>query len=324
LLDSLLQEGNRKFSMPDKTIQKVIENALVSEGRGAKVRRSIGVEGELRNLDPFLMLDEFLGQSTGESGFPDHPHRGFETVSYILKGEFYHEDCTGHHGQLKGGDVQWITTGRGIVHSELPGIGLTRGIMLWNNLPKAMKFMEPETQDLFAPNLPTAEQDGVKVKIIAGETMGVKSPAKTKNPTIYFDFKLEPGKSWRQPMPDGWTTLSYVLDGSCAYGEDGEAVDAHHTIIFNKEGDSVLMKNTGSEPNNVLLIAGRPIGEPIARRRFFVMNEEEELDQAFADYESSTNGFEKGKGWKSVQGTKLLEELAKKKAEEDGGLHKNC
>ena len=305
--------------MTMKRVSKIVLSKWQSEGRGARVRRSIG-RPELRNLDPFLLLDEFEGSGAEGAGFPDHPHRGFETVSYLLEGEFTHEDFAGNKGVLKPGDLQWMTAGRGIVHSEMPGWERTRGLQLWVNLASEYKMVEPQYQELSADQIPVAAKDGVSVKVIAGTSLGVSSQVRTRTPTYYLDITLAPGASHRQEVPDGWTTFVYILEGKLKFGD--KAVDAHNTVLFSHDGDDVEILNEADIQGHCVLIAGRPIGksknhrntnqyvtltftgEPIAQHGPFVMNTQEEILQAFQDFQQGKNGFEKARKWKSVEGNK--------------------
>ncbi|XP_066510489.1 pirin-like isoform X2 [Hoplias malabaricus] len=183
-----------------------------SEGVGARVRRSIGGR-RLKNLDPFLLLDEF--RVSKPAGFPDHPHRGFETVTYLLSGVSAHEDFCGHYGKLEAGDLQWMTAGRGVVHAEMPmSDEPIHGLQLWVNLRKADKMVEPQYQELKNQQIPKPSKDGVTVTIISGESLGVKSKVYTRTPTIYLDFRLKQGSKYVQPVPSGWTAFIYTLSGS--------------------------------------------------------------------------------------------------------------
>jgi len=286
-----------------KTIEKVIESKWQSEGRGSKVRRSIG-RSELRNLDPFLLLDEFSGNGKDGAGFPDHPHRGFETVSYLLEGKFTHEDFAGNKGTLGPGDLQWMTAGRGIVHSEMPGWEDTRGLQLWVNLAREFKMVEPSYQELTASQIPEVSNEyGVSVKVIAGSSLGVTSAVRTRTPTYYLDIKF-PTKSSKivQEIPEGWTTFTYTLKGCFSFGNT-KSVDAHHTVVFGRKGNLVEI-SAQDDDCHLVLIAGKPIGEPVAQQGPFVMNTQQELQQAFKDYWEGTNGFENVKTWKSIEGNK--------------------
>lgn len=284
-----------------KTVEKVVKSVWQSEGRGARVRRSIGRQ-ELRNLDPFLMLDEFSGNAKDGAGFPDHPHRGFETVSYLLEGEFTHEDFCGHKGTLKAGDLQWMTAGKGVVHSEMPGFVDTRGLQLWVNLKKEFKMVEPSYQELQSEDIPKAQENGVQVKVIAGEAMNIKSPVRTRTPTYYLDFELDAGSSHTQQVPEGWTTFIYTLEGEISFSST--TIQAHHTVVFSKQGDSLQFTNDKSQKARFVLISGEPINEPIVQHGPFVMNTQKEIAQAIRDYQEGTNGFEKAHDWKSIEGNK--------------------
>lgn len=283
-----------------KSVVKVVESKWQPEGSGAMVRRSIG-RPELRKLDPFLLLDEFAGNGKDGSGFPDHPHRGFETVSYLLEGEFYHEDFVGHKGRLGPGDLQWMTAGRGVVHSEMPGPVDTKGLQLWVNLRAAEKMIEPGYQELSADEIRTNAQDGTTVKVIAGESMGVKSPVRTRTPTYFLDFTVNPGSRFEQPVPSGWASFAYILKGAVTFGST--RVEAHHTVVFDGQtGDKVAFKNEGQATAKFVLIAGQPIGEPVVQHGPFVMNTKDEIQQALSDYHKGQNGFERAVSWKSVMG----------------------
>lgn len=289
--------------MPKREVVQVYENREQSEGEGARVRRSIG-NRELRNLDPFLMLDEFYGD--GKNGFPDHPHRGFETVTYVLEGAVSHEDFKGNKGVIGPGDLQWMTAGRGIVHSEMPqddgsGSKRHRGLQLWINLAKQYKMIEPKYQELRDAQIPKKSENGVHVKIIAGEAMGVKSPVYTLTPTAYLDFKLDKNAQFTQPIPSDWNAFAFVLEGTCVFGTDKPTeVKAHHTVVFNK-GDSITFRNNRDEQLHMVLIYGKPLNEPVVQHGPFVMNTQEEIQQTFHDYQFGKNGFENAPKWVSEE-----------------------
>ncbi|XP_035265161.1 pirin isoform X2 [Anguilla anguilla] len=285
--------------MQIRRVGKVVLSVEQSEGVGARVRRSIGRE-QLRNLDPFLLLDEFKVIKPG--GFPDHPHRGFETVTYLLQGCSAHEDFCGHSGKLHPGDLQWMTAGRGVVHAEMPvSDEPMHGIQLWVNLRASEKLVEPQYQELKSQEVPKPSRSGVTVAVISGEALGVKSKIYTRTPTIYLDFKLEQGAKHIQPVPLGWTTIMYTLSGSVHVGPDDEEkiIEPHHTVVFS-DGDHVKFENKTSEVSHFVLIAGEPINEPVFRHGPFVMNTEDEINQAINDYRSGTNGFERAKTWQST------------------------
>ncbi|KAL8238643.1 hypothetical protein R6Q59_015210 [Mikania micrantha] len=284
------------FSAPRLVTKKVLAKSQ-SEGDGAVVRRSIG-RPELKSLDPFLMLDEF--SVSPPAGFPDHPHRGFETVTYMLEGAFTHQDFVGHKGTIRAGDVQWMTAGRGIIHSEMPaGPGVQKGLQLWVNLSSKDKMVEPNYQELLSEDIKHVEKEGVKVKIIAGESMGVKSSVYTRTPTMYLDFTLSPGAQMHQPIPESWNSFAYVLEGEGVFGSMGSSpISAHHVLVLS-QGDGLSVWNNGSEPLRFVLIGGLPINEPVVQYGPFVMNTKAEIEQALQDYHYSKNGFEMAKNWRS-------------------------
>ncbi|XP_048778865.2 pirin-like isoform X2 [Ostrea edulis] len=286
-------------AMKAKTVFKAVLSVEQDEGVGARVRRSVG-RPELKNFDPFLMLDEFKDKAPG--GFPDHPHRGFETVTYVLKGKMRHEDFCGHKGTIGPGDLQWMTAGRGIVHCEMPhGDEEVHGLQLWVNLAKKYKMIEPAYQELLSKDIPSVTKDGVTVKVIAGEAFGIKSKVYTRTPTMYLDFKLDPGSKLEQPIPAGWRSFLYTLSGKAKFGPSGnqKEFEAHHTVTFNDDGDSIFVENTGSTECHFVMIAGEPIKEPIFQHGPFVMNTQDEIQQTFYDYRSGKNGFENAPKWKS-------------------------
>lgn len=204
------------MSFQSRGICKIVLSVEQSEGRGARVRRSIG-RPELKNFDPFLLLDEFKSTAKNLSGFPDHPHRGFETVTYILpssEGSFQHEDFCGHKGTIGPGCLQWMTAGRGIVHSEMPfGSGVSHGLQLWVNLNSKEKMCEPAYQELKADEITSVEKDGITAIVIAGNAFGVESKVHTKTPVHYIHFIMEPNTVLHQTIPAEWTAFIYVLEG---------------------------------------------------------------------------------------------------------------
>lgn len=285
-------------NMTSRSVAKSVLSQWQDEGVGARVRRSVG-RRELMNLDPFLMLDEFLVEPP--AGFPDHPHRGFETVTYMIEGSFRHEDFVGHAGVIGPGDLQWMTAGRGIVHCEMP-VGTTagHGLQLWVNLKKADKMVKPAYQELLDKDIPKVTKDGVTVKIIAGESMGVKSPVYTRTPTYYLDFKVDPGAKFSQAIPKGWTVFAYILSGKAHFGpaDNQKEEEPHHTVVFS-DGEIVECENKGSEICHLVLISGEPINEPVVQHGPFVMNSQEEISEAISDYRKGRNGFENADKWKS-------------------------
>ncbi|KAL6636525.1 hypothetical protein ACP70R_024097 [Stipagrostis hirtigluma subsp. patula] len=285
------------FEKPRAVVKKLLAESQ-PEGQGATVRRSIG-RHELRNLDPFLMLDEF--SVSKPAGFPDHPHRGFETVTYMLEGAFTHQDFAGHKGTIRAGDVQWMTAGRGIVHSEMPAAdGVQKGLQLWINLSSKDKMIEPRYQELQSKDISRAEKDGVEVKIIAGEAFGVRSPVYTRTPTMFMDFTMQPGSQLHQPIPEGWNAFVYIIDGEGVFGrEKASPISAHHCIVLGP-GDGLSVWNKSGAPLRFALVAGQPLGEPVVQHGPFVMNTRAEIQQAMEDYYYGRNGFEKASQWSST------------------------
>lgn len=278
---------------------RIVVNSLLSawqnEGVGARVRRSIG-RMELRSLDPFLLLDEFSVKAP--AGFPDHPHRGFETVTYMLAGVFCHEDFVGHKGLIKPGDLQWMTAGKGIVHAEMPASKEeAHGLQLWVNLGSKDKMIEPAYQELASKDIPEGGADGVKVRVIAGESFGIKSPVKTRTPTMYLDFKMEPNSALDQAVPTDWNAFVYTLSGEAFFGEDEHHGKAHETLVLS-QGPNFIVK-TKESPVHFVLIAGQPLNEPVVQHGPFVMNTKEEIMQAMMDYRMGRNGFEKASNFES-------------------------
>ncbi|XP_064413552.1 pirin [Latimeria chalumnae] len=287
--------------MSIRKVLKAVVSVEQSEGVGARVRRSIG-RSELKNLDPFLMLDEFkVGKP---AGFPDHPHQGFETVTYLLQGSIAHEDFCGHSGTLHPGDLQWMTAGRGVVHAEMPvSEEATHGLQLWVNLRGSDKMIAPHYQELKSKEIPKPSKNGVTVAVISGEALGVKSKVYTHTPMMYLDFRLQKGAMHIQPVPKGWTTFIYTLSGSLyvGSGDNQQKFESHHTIMFD-DGEGVQVENKDPEVAHFVLIAGEPIKEPVVKHGPFVMNSEEEIMQTIDDFRNKKNGFEYAKTWKSKIG----------------------
>lgn len=304
------------MSFKSRTIIKIVLSVEQSEGRGARVRRSIG-RPELKNFDPFLLFDEFKSSAKPLSGFPDHPHRGFETVTYMLpssEGSFQHEDFCGHKGTIEPGDLQWMTAGRGIVHSEMPfGSGVGHGLQLWVNLCSKDKMCDPAYQELKAAELTTVRKDGVTAIVIAGKAFGVDSKVYTRTPMHYVHFIMDPNTDLNQEIPADWTAFIYVLSGTINIGGSSssiEFIEAHHTVALSTDGDGVSVR-AGNQGANIVLISGKPIGESVVQHGPFVMNSEKEILEAFDDYRNGKNGFEKAPGWESQIGRPLLKPLKK-------------
>ncbi|XP_028768636.1 pirin-like protein [Neltuma alba] len=283
---------------PRPVVRKFL--ARPAEGVGAIVRRSLDGKFELKYFDPFLVLDEF--SVTAPAGFPDHPHRGFETVTYMLQGAVTHEDFEGHKGTIEAGDLQWMTAGRGIVHSEMPAAqGTQKGLQLWINLSSKHKMIEPRYQEMLSRDIAETSKDGIKVRVIAGEALGIKSPIQTWTPTMYLDFTVKPGSHLQQPIPESWNAFVYVLEGEGVFGSPkSQPVTAHHILLLGSSGDGLEAWNkSSSKVVRFILVGGEPLGEPLVQFGPFVMNTQEEIDQTVSDFENCVNGFEKARQWRS-------------------------
>ncbi|EEF34992.1 pirin, putative [Ricinus communis] len=294
---SASDDQSSAFSRPRMVTKKVLAKPQ-HEGDGAVVRRGIGCN-ELRFLDPFLMLDDF--SVSPPAGFPDHPHRGFETVTYMLQGAITHQDFAGHKGTIHTGDVQWMTAGRGIIHSEMPaGEGAQKGLQLWINLSSEDKMIEPRYQELLSEDIKCAEKDGVEVRIIAGESMGVRSPVYTRTPTMYLDFTLKPRTQMHQSIPESWNAFVYIIEGEGAFGiRNTSVVQAYHVLVLSSGDGLSVWNKSSSKTLRFVLVAGQPINEPVVQHGPFVMNTQKEIEQTIEDYHYAKNGFEMGKYWAS-------------------------
>jgi redox-sensitive bicupin YhaK (pirin superfamily) len=275
-----------------RKITQIIKGQPTSDGAGVKLKRIIGTQ-ELNQLDPFLLLDEFKNDNPDDyaAGFPDHPHRGFETVTYMMAGAFTHRDSKGHEGHLTPGSVQWMTAGKGIIHSEMPeqADGLAWGYQLWLNLPARLKMTDPKYQDLSSEKLPIVEKDGTRVKILAGEYGGAKSPGKSFIPFAYFDVQLKPGAAFHHPAPADQNAFIYVIEGKANAGTEGSPVKSNYLGIFG-EGDSVQIRPADNQPVHFLFASAQKLNEPVVRGGPFVMNTMGELKQAFYDYQTGNLG----------------------------------
>ncbi|CAI8591659.1 unnamed protein product [Vicia faba] len=277
------------FITPRLVLNKFLAKSQ-REGQGAIVRRGIG-RTELKSFDPFLLLDHFSVSPPG--GFPDHPHRGFETVTYVLEGGITHQDNAGHKGTIRSGDIQWMTAGRGIIHSEMPADQNNNGLQLWINLSANEKMIAPNYQEILSEDIPSGEKDGVEVRVIAGESMGINSPVYTRTPTMYLDFTMNPGTQMNQTIPESWNSFAYIIEGEGVFGSPNSSpILPHHVIVFTQgDGVSIWNKNS-SKPLRFLLIGGQPLNEPVAQYGPFVMNTQSEIEKTIEDYHHGRNGFE--------------------------------
>ncbi len=284
--------------MAARGVARILKAHRQTEGEGFPIRRPIPTAG-VEQIDPFLMLDE-VGPVTYAPGLalgaPDHPHRGFETVSYILSGEKLHEDSTGKRQLIRAGDVQWMTAGAGVVHSELPSPefksagGLAHSFQIWVNLPADQKFAEPGYQHLPAADIPTArsEDGGVEVKVIAGSAFGVAARIGTRTPIWLQDWRVAAGASAAIEVDPGFNLAAYVFEGAAKFGTDGASVEDGQMAMFGP-GASLAVTG-GPSGGRFLLLGGTPIDEPVARYGPFVMNRPEELQAAVADFQAGRMG----------------------------------
>ena len=274
------------FKMSEIEIKKIVEPVETSDGAGVKLKRSIGTPA-INYLDPFLLLDEFGSENKDDymAGFPPHPHRGIETVTYMLEGKFEHKDSTGAKGIMSSGDVQWMKTGGGIIHSEMPAMsdGKLHGFQLWVNMPAKLKMSKPEYIYLDAKQIKIYRDEEKKIKIIAGKFKDYEGPIKGHNvEPIYFDIELREENEFKFDLPLNHNSFIYLVEGNIKIGKDKhQRIDGSSLIVL-KKGKNLNVK--ALKRSKFLLIAGKPIGETIARGGPFVMNTKQEILQAMEDY----------------------------------------
>jgi quercetin 2,3-dioxygenase len=284
---------------PLRAVKRVITAHRQLEGAGFVVRRPVPTAG-LDQVDPFLMLDEMgpITYGPGEAvGAPDHPHRGFETVTYVIEGEAQHEDSMGHRGTIGEGDVQWMTAGSGVVHSEEPSDRMKReggrmhGFQLWVNLPARDKLMPPRYQDVKAAQIPQARSaDGLAhVRVIAGEALGARAVIDTRTPIVYQHWTLKPGAAVTQPLDAAFAAFVYVFQGTARVG-DRVVSDGQMAVLASGAAVELAVDAARSEAVELLLLAGKPLNEPVARYGPFVMNTEAEIREAIADFQAGRLG----------------------------------
>lgn len=306
-------------TMTPRNVKQIVFAREQAEGVGARVRRSIGTP-TLRNLSPFLMLDHF--RVAKGAGFPDHPHRGQETVTLVMKGKVDHEDFAGNKGTLGPSDLQFMTAGAGVVHSEMPRhepdergeYPDVEGMQLWVDLPQSLKLCQPRYRDLRGTEIPqiSIDEGKVDVKIISGMVEGhesVKELAYT--PVWLLDVTIKPGGTLRQPLPRRWNSFAYVIDGFVTVqGAQGNKTEipTYHNAVLEQTGDGVVIENgAGSEGNaRFILVAGLPLDQKIVQYGPFVMNSMDEVYKAVSDYQSHTNGFERAANWESEIGKRMV------------------
>jgi hypothetical protein len=273
-----------------RQIQTIIEPQYVIEGAGVLLRRSISPRVS-NEFDPFLLFDHFAFNDPVEGpirGFPMHPHRGIETVTYMLEGSTHHRDSLGNAGLIGPGDVQWMTSGRGILHEEMPRRGPSGniyGFQLWVNLPARLKMTAPRYQEVSADTIPAYEKDGIKIRLVAGTVNGIVGPVtEIAASPLYLEVQLAPDTEFNQPIPVGHTAIAYVFEGECVF--EGKPVEAVHLVKF-EDGDHIHVK-TENNPVRFMLIAGLPFNEKIAPYGPFVMNTMEEIQQTLVELRNGT------------------------------------
>jgi redox-sensitive bicupin YhaK (pirin superfamily) len=280
-----------------REVKQVIDPQYVIEGAGVLLRRSFG-PSRANPFDPFLLFDHFAFNDPLEGpirGFPTHPHRGIETVTYMLEGNVRHRDSIGNAGVIGPGDVQWMTSGRGILHEEMPRrgpSGLVIGFQLWVNLPAAQKMTPPRYQEVNAAHIPAYESQGARVRVVAGEYAGVRGPVtEIVVKPLYLDVRLEPEAQIDLPVAAGQTAVAYLFEGEALFGPSGngtgEFVQAVRMVVLGA-GDRIHVRTGAGAPARFMLMAGTPIGEPIVPYGPFVMNTPQEIQQALSDLRNGT------------------------------------
>jgi quercetin 2,3-dioxygenase len=282
--------------MTTRSIAQIVHATPQLEGEGMIVTRPFPT-ARLDHIDPFLLLDRMgpVTHGPGEAkGAPDHPHRGFETVTYILDGAIEHKDSHGNRGRIDAGDVQWMTAGSGVIHSEMPAEEIRRdggrlhGFQLWVNLPRGDKMMKPRYQELRAAEIPraTSADGSVTVTVIAGESLGTRATIDTRTPILYLHVRLAAGSRFTQRIPQSYNAFSFIVSGEVMFGD--RLARENDAVIFERDGDTVVIASEGGA--QLLLIGGAPINEPLARYGPFVMNTMGEIRQAMIDYQSGHFG----------------------------------
>lgn len=278
-----------------RKVHQIIEPQTVMEGAGVRLKRSIATQ-TLDHIDPFLLFDHFGSDDPKDyiKGFPMHPHRGIETVTYMIDGSVSHKDSIGNVGSIRSGDVQWMTSGGGIMHEEMPqpAPGKMLGFQLWVNLPAKLKMCKPRYQNIAAGHIPEiSRNDGVNIRVIAGVVDNVRGPVnEIAADPIYLDIKIPPNSSFSHPIDRGQTAFAYVFEGEAKFGErsDSAADDVTHPRLIVFGNGDYIEANTSNKAVRFLLVSGKPLNEPIARHGPFVMNTREEIEQALEDLRSGT------------------------------------
>jgi len=276
-----------------RPVQKTWKSKPTIEGAGVHLRRAFGFQ-EMPGLDPFLLMDDFRSENPKDyqAGFPWHPHRGMETITYVLEGDVEHSDSLGNSGVISSGDIQWMTAGSGIVHQEMPQgdrKGRMFGFQLWSNLPRKEKMMDPRYQEVKAAQIPSVKTaSGATVRVVAGEVDGVRGPVHdVVSDPEYLDVSLPAGSTFEHEVPPDHTVFAYVFEGEGRFGADGSSASGDGSVILYGPGSQVAV-STEKKPVRFLLVSGRPFGEPIAWYGPVVMNTEKELETAFQEFQDGT------------------------------------
>lgn len=269
-----------------RTVRQFVPAMQATEGAGVTVHRTIGTP-RLRHLDPFLMLDHFSSDDPGQyiAGFPDHPHRGFVTLTYMIDGHMLHQDSMGNRGDLRSGGVQWMKAASGVIHSEMPqqSDGLMRGFQLWINLPAREKMSDPEYQNFEPEQIPTVETGGVRVRVIAGAYGDAQGAVRDPHTGVqYLDVALPGGAQFVHPVDEGHAGFIYLFEGALTVGDTSLPL---HSLAVLGEGDTVSLR-AGAEGARFILAAGRPLEEPIVQYGPFVMTTPDDIKRAFEDYQN--------------------------------------
>lgn len=246
------------------------------------------------------MLDDFSVKLP--AGFPDHPHRGFETVTYMRQGSVCHEDFKGNKGTISPGDCQWMTAGKGIVHAEMPASAeeYSLGFQLWINLAAKDKLCDPQYQEIKKETIPVVSKDNVTVKVIAGESLGVKGPIYARTPAIFLDVHLDKNAKFEQIVPKNWNGFAYLYEGKATFDQDKKInADTYTCIVFEANEGELVRIETQDNSAKLVLIAGQPLKEKVVQYGPFVMTKESDIYKTFEDFETGTNGFESAPGWES-------------------------
>lgn len=306
---SINNTNKESLDMSTRSIAKIVTANEQAEGAGARVRRSIGIMNQ-RNFDPFLMFDHF--SSAGTNGFPEHPHRGQETITLVLNGAMAHEDFTGSKGILYAGDLQFMTAGKGVVHSEMPVANAdgspTVGLQLWVDLPNNMKGVKPRYRDLREWEIPEVVTDDGKVtiKVISGRSHGVESVKELAyTPINYYYYKVKAGGEFKQELQPGFNYFLYVLNGRNLVLNEDTKVDRYQNVFFGDKGDFITGKNAATKDNNetevqFILVGGKKLEQEVVQYGPFVASSRDNIQKAFQDYQYGRNGFENIKTWQTL------------------------